>query len=771
MESIVCHVQKAMCGAAPLLLGMVAATSLLWLGMAGCESGIFWKVRRRFFGLAPLRRIVVLGVVCLFALWGGSKGRGGLSSGQADGTAASVSAVGGRTDADVPLRTLPEEVATNGSAFAVTDFGVDSRERSVAFGLAWAASLFAGVDSRSVDLFMSTNLAVDGWLPLGRWLLPTGTNSYAFTVSSNDVALAYRPIFADSFGRMAFFRFGLDFDSDGDGLTDAYENFVSFTDPRNHDTDGDGMPDGWECANELDPFADDSACDLDGDGLSNVNEFGNATDPNLADTDGDGLPDVVEASWIDFSADVPWFDMDGATVLSPASANIDSALYPCGLPFTNRIAGIPVTLAVADVNGVVHFRNASTTNGLYSTGTGQDMARDRNFPSIAVAPYWSDLYLRTSLDSEISCKTVEFGGQSYFVLQYSRVGTWDGSGNELSFQISVPETSPSNVVYVRYGTVVDGRNNRFGVVVGAQGPGGLTKLPVSHTAPSVTPVTDGTVIAFHFGCGSSPTMADTDGDGADDAIELRCGTNPRCSDTDGDGLVDSWEIQNDLDPLSADGKNGADGDPDGDGLPNLREQALGGNPRCVDTDGDGLNDAVEAQFGTSLSLSDTDRDGLSDSDEVSLGLAPTQPDTDGDGLDDGWEHRHEDAGFDPAEDNASDGNPDNDVGADPDSDGLTNGRECEWGTDPRNPDTDGDGVGDGAEVAQGSDPTDPNDNGRPGSRVPVSFRFGDPSGSHSEKYRLEVMPVSGAGETPSSFSWLNANYGKCETRTAMLKPG
>ena len=151
-------------------------------------------------------------------------------------------------------------------------------------------------------------------------------------------------------------------------------------------------------------------------------------------------------------------------------------------------------------------------------------------------------------------------------------------------------------------------------------------------------------------------------------------------------------------------------------------------------------------------------------------------------MNDGWEYRHQDAGFDPAVDNAADSNPDNDADADPDGDGLTNAQECEWGTNPSGLDenhdgvpdgydTDGDGVNDGAEVAQNSDPEDASDEGRPNSRIPVSFYFGDPSDSHSEKYRLEVTPVSGVGDTPSSFSRFNENYGRCETKKVMLKPG
>lgn len=69
---------------------------------------------------------------------------------------------------------------------------------------------------------------------------------------------------------------------------------------------------------------------------------------------------------------------------------------------------------------------------------------------------------------------------------------------------------------------------------------------------------------------------------------------------------------------------------------------------------------------------DTDGDGLSDKREIEMGTDPKNPDTDGDGLMDGEE-------------------------AD------------EYKTDPKNPDTDGGGVRDGLEVRNGADPLDPDD--------------------------------------------------------------
>jgi hypothetical protein len=58
------------------------------------------------------------------------------------------------------------------------------------------------------------------------------------------------------------------------------------------DSDGDGLPDSWENVYGLDSgIASDNELDLDGDGLSNYQEFVNGTDPRKSDTSGDGIND------------------------------------------------------------------------------------------------------------------------------------------------------------------------------------------------------------------------------------------------------------------------------------------------------------------------------------------------------------------------------------------------------------------------------------------------------------------------------------------------
>ena len=82
-----------------------------------------------------------------------------------------------------------------------------------------------------------------------------------------------------------------------------------------------------------------------------------------------------------------------------------------------------------------------------------------------------------------------------------------------------------------------------------------------------------------------------------------------------DSVPDWWRLLHwgsALDPASA-----ADADPDGDGLPNALEFALGTSPTNPDTDGDGLTDGEEVLiYGTSPLNPDTDGDGLTDGEEI-----------------------------------------------------------------------------------------------------------------------------------------------------------
>ena len=66
------------------------------------------------------------------------------------------------------------------------------------------------------------------------------------------------------------------------------------------DDDRDGMGDAWEREYGLDPTVDDGALDLDGDGVSNLDEYLLGTDPTavVAPSCGCQAQGKVKPSWL-----------------------------------------------------------------------------------------------------------------------------------------------------------------------------------------------------------------------------------------------------------------------------------------------------------------------------------------------------------------------------------------------------------------------------------------------------------------------------------------
>ena len=387
-------------------------------------------------------------------------------------------------------------------------------------------------------------------------------------------------------------------DTDGDGLTDNIE-VRSGTNPLCSDTDDDGMTDGWEVEHGLDPLSDDSEEDADFDGLVNVQEYKNGTDPRCRDTDGDFLDDVIEAWWIeDGVTNVPWFSVQPMVSFSP-SQTVYTALISCEIPFVNRIGATSAEVAVADVNGIVHFGRQNATNQIRSISSCRDLSMPVNYECSVVAAYWTSLAMRPALGSTVTMGTAIADGKRYFVVEYDRIGLYyDGNDQNVSFQVSIPEGDP-DLVFVRYGEIND-RRTSGAQTIGMQGArvGGFSNWPcVNYRYPSPLPIVEsGSALAFHFGSGGDPLVADTDQDGLDDRVESVIGTNPKLQDTDGDGYGDGLEVEYGMSPLCGSGVYGADGDFDGDGLANSEEPKFGTALNIADCDGDGLNDGDETGY-------------------------------------------------------------------------------------------------------------------------------------------------------------------------------
>jgi len=259
--------------------------------------------------------------------------------------------------------------------------------------------------------------------------------------------------------------------------------------------------------------------------------------------------------------------------------------------------------------------------------------------------------------------------------------------------------------------------------------------------------------------GTDPWWWDTDDDTLSDGDEvLTHGTNPLEMDTDGDWMWDDYELANNLDPTDA-----ADGllDADGDAIANQLEFVF------MDQNFDPfvLNNAAVFPWNE-----DPDWDGMTTMVEFNAHLTnPRQPDTDGDGFGDGWEIAH---GFNAKLNNRNGGPANHHPDADPDGDGISNAREEQIGTNPFATDSDADGVSDGDEENQGSNPNDPNDSQPPpNGTAAVNVTFGDPSGSHSEKYRLRLTPLEGDSTGHTERFRTNRQYGVPQTDTFRLPKG
>lgn len=142
------------------------------------------------------------------------------------------------------------------------------------------------------------------------------------------------------------------------------------------------------------------------------------------------------------------------------------------------------------------------------------------------------------------------------------------------------------------------------------------------------------------------------------------------ADADGDGMPNAWERNHGLKAYVANAK----GNPDHDGLTNIREYRNDGHPKREDSDFDGVGDGDEVNaFETELDDRDSDDDGRIDGHE----------DGDGDGV------------KDEDEDDASESCLADDD--DRDSDGIKNEDENELRLGRLDSDSDNDGIEDGDE--------------------------------------------------------------------------
>lgn len=607
------YVHKSIEAATPWLVGTAAGLFVLWLIMLCYKAKPFAKERKWFFGLTPLHKFVVICTVSFFTLWGGSKERGILPSGLIDDISSTMT----RVVETVQPRSLPEDVSTN--ALAITEFGIDQTNQTAYFATRWATNLFDYTDSRNLYLFSSTNLLERKWTPLCMIPMPADTNAHSFAVTQNDVMPSMRHWFVDTFGGVGFYRFGVDFDSDGDGIADDIETLWTFTDPAKFDSDGDGLSDGLELSPRVN--TNPLAYDTDGDGVGDGDEVASGSNPRRVNSDQDGLSDAQELGAMTalVENDFMWFDMSGGADLLSDYSTLNSYSWKIPLVSETVVNEVCYTNVRVCVDGTVHLLCPTNVNDWYAHYYGNLSNSQWSASHLTVALCGANLYARTSdWGSKILYGSLVSDGRSFDVVEYRNLGLYDHDDtNELiTCQLILPHDE-TNTVYVSYLCA----SNTFREVSFAAGiqcgwlPSGKSgeryynlSWPITADFPQ-----NGVTIKYSIGTCTDPSKTDTDGDGLSDSEEVVVyRTNPLVADTDGDGIPDGVEVSVGTDPRSV--------DTDADGMPDGWEAYYGLNPlvddSALDLDNDGLSNYSEYAAGTNPAEADTDEDGIGDRDEL-----------------------------------------------------------------------------------------------------------------------------------------------------------
>ncbi len=454
-------------------------------------------------------------------------------------------------------------------------------------------------------------------------------------------------------------------DTDNDGLLDGLEVNTYNTNPLSSDTDGDGMPDGFEALNGLNPNADDSALDLDGDGRTNLQEYQQGTNPAVVEIiDSEPNNSIAQAQSLDgffnlsYSPDIGDATQNTSqsiphvTVIGSGDGSYDYYRFTVrGAPAKaifdiDRGAGgsgsFDSYLRLYDANGVYLTRNddSSTSRGQGGSTSGLDSYLEYTFTQdgeyvIKVSRY-VDSYIPSSANYllHVSLEVHDTDGDGMS-------DTWEREygldpSDPADAQLDNDSDALINLREYQLGTSpIDADSDDDGLTDGEEVDSYSTNPLKTDTDNDG--LDDYQEVRVHH---TDPRDADSDSDGLSDGAEVNThGTNPNSNDTDSDGLPDKYEIDNGFEPVATDDSHG---DPDGDGLINIDEFNVGANPRNADTDGDGLNDGVEVHtHKTSPINSDTDGDAMPDGWEVTAGTNPLVDDAQLDNDWDGWTNLEE----------------------------------------------------------------------------------------------------------------------------------
>ncbi|MFL0805084.1 MAG: hypothetical protein K6L81_15335 [Agarilytica sp.] len=438
------------------------------------------------------------------------------------------------------------------------------------------------------------------------------------------------------------------------------------------DTDADGMPDNWESAFGLNPSdPSDATIDVDGDGVTNINEYLSDTRPDLfdsdfdfvddgldaypsdqryaLDSDADGLPDAWEVlnglnlnNASDATSDAP--DFDGLTALQefqigtdPLNADSDhdgeldsGDLFPLdrryrfdsdndGLPDAYEYAVFFLDINFAD-DAQQDFESDGLTNlqefNLNTDPNNPDSDNDGTLDGDDIAPLSSQYSMDSDFDGMPDTWEI-----NHFLDPITDDALFDWDGDFLTnIQEYNAETnansSDSDIDGVMDGVDKYPLNPRYSEDSDRDGmPDEFENFYYLNPYDLLDGGTDydGDQLnnSSEYSSGTDPHHPDSDLDSIFDGDDLFPVDPTKALDSDNDGLPDSWEIINNLDPHHE--FDAFDFSHDGDSLNILAEYQLGTDFRKTDTDGDGAPDDTDTYPLNPKYQIDNDNDGLPDS--------------------------------------------------------------------------------------------------------------------------------------------------------------
>jgi len=453
---------------------------------------------------------------------------------------------------------------------------------------------------------------------------------------------------------------GPDGDADGDGLSN-YNEFLAGADPLAVDTDGDFISDYYE--------------DSDGDGLSNgfeQDKYG--SHPGARDTDDDGVEDAAEFA-------IGGDPANSLVALIPKAMSFPGTLTDYvempSLQDRFKLTSWTVEVWINPSNawsggGNILRRQVGVHGGASNTlivGVHTNLMPRLQFGNVDLMPT-SALHQVVATGTNWTHIAGTYDSDTRLISMYVAYYT-NGSGTNLTVYTNAVATDYVLEAPLGFGTVPVNQ------LLGENFPGLMdefrlwdhvkTEEEISEKLTSTLIGSEAGLIAYYRfddGTSGSPTggvsgisswdsghVADMVGDylkdwqkewihGATlvgDAVGFVVVSNETTpitveADSDGDGLPDWWEIFYGLDPYDAIGDNGRHGDPDNDGATNYEEYVAGTNPtlaESLDTDPQGtldvqVGDYVDVTvFRAPWNTNDTLTVGTYSSDETLFTVTPT----------------------------------------------------------------------------------------------------------------------------------------------------